>query len=73
MELLPKGNSKEKLVCLTTKGQKYAQEVLELFYQIENAAMAEVLAEYSPQFIQAVEYYADCLKNKVDQVNEKSK
>ena len=73
VELLPKENSKEKLVCLTTKGQKYAQEVLELFYQIENAAMAEVLAEYSPQFIQAVEYYADCLKNKVDQVNEKSK
>ena len=71
VEMTPKENSKEKLVYLTKKGEQYTKEVLELFYQVENAAMAKVLVEYSPQFIQAIEYYAACLRDEVDKLNEK--
>ena len=71
VQLAPKDNAKEKLVYLTPKGKQYTKNTLELFYQVENAAMAQVLAEYSPQFIQAIEYYAACLKDEVDRLDEK--
>lgn len=55
------GRGREKTLCLTPAGVAYARTVLRDIYAGENAAMADTLAQYAPQFIDALERYTDAL------------
>ena len=62
IKLLPSDNVKEKLVKLTDKGRSYADEILALFYRVEDEAMGKTLSERGPDFIDSLELYTDNLK-----------
>ena len=53
--LVPAEHSREKHIALTPAGQNYAQAVLGPIYRAEQSAMEQTLAEYSPEFLRAVE------------------
>lgn len=53
--LVPAEHSREKHIALTPAGQNYAQAVLDPIYRAEQSAMEQTLAEYSPEFLRAVE------------------
>ena len=62
IKLLPSDNVKEKLVILTDKGRSYADEILALFYRVEDEAMRKTVLERGPEFIDSLELYTDNLK-----------
>ena len=53
---------KEKEICLTERGQKYAQEVLYQIYQIEEYAIESVFNTGSEDFIEKLEQFTENLK-----------
>jgi DNA-binding MarR family transcriptional regulator len=53
---------KEKEICLTDKGREYTREILNKMYRLEECAMERTLETYSPEFVQALERFASCLK-----------
>lgn len=71
IELSKSKSAKEKLVSLTPKGQAYAQESLQLFYQTENAAMEKTLKHYSAEFISVLQEYSENLKEEIDLLYKK--
>lgn len=56
---------KEKEVCLTEKGQKYASDVLHQVYALEETAMKQTLEKVSAEFIDELELFTSNLKNAV--------
>lgn len=56
MQPLP-GHPRQQQLCLTETGKVYAREALEELYALENQAMAETVARFGPQFVDAVEFY----------------
>ena len=53
--LVPANHSREKNITLTPAGAAYAQEILEPVYRAEKEAMEQTLAEFSPEFMNAIE------------------
>lgn len=72
MSLIP-GKRREMNICLTEKGQAYAEKLLNIIYEAENKAMEETLKHYSADFISAVEYFATNLKSAFDEQLEERK
>lgn len=55
------GKRREMQICLTEKGRAHAKQLLEQFYRAEDRAMEKTLKVYSSEFIDAVQYYGQCL------------
>lgn len=55
------GKRREMQICLTESGKVYAKQVLGVVYRAENKAMEQTLAQYSAEFISALDYYEECL------------
>lgn len=55
------GKRREMHIVLTEAGEQYAREQLEFIYQIEEKAIKKTLEKYSPDFIEALEYYGECV------------
>lgn len=53
--LVPANHSREKNIALTPAGAAYSQEILEPVYRAEKEAMEQTLAEFSPEFMNAIE------------------
>lgn len=61
---------KEKYVSLTETGSAYAKEALAKLYSAEIDAVDSVLGDFSPDFVDAIERYADILCGKLKTRNE---
>ena len=59
-------NGREKLIALTQAGKDYASKMLKGVYQAEQAAMEKTLQRFSPQFVDALDYFADCICRELD-------
>lgn len=55
-------NAREKAICLTETGKKYAYECLKKVYNAEQLALSETLQKYPVEFIEAFEYFSDRLR-----------
>jgi len=55
------GKRRERQICLTESGKAYAKQVLGVVYRAESKAMEQTLAQYSAEFISALDYYEKCL------------
>ncbi|MFR8332092.1 MAG: hypothetical protein ACLU9S_06820 [Oscillospiraceae bacterium] len=51
---------------LTAAGKSYAGSILEDVYEAEQAAMEKTLRRFSPQFVDAMDYFADCICRELD-------
>lgn len=60
------GSSREKVIALTEAGKSYAGSILKDVYEAEAAAMEKTLRRFSPQFIDAMDYFADCICRELD-------
>ncbi len=60
------GSSREKVIALTAAGKSYAGSILEDVYEAEQAAMEKTLRRFSPQFVDAMDYFADCICRELD-------
>lgn len=58
--------TREKEICLTSKGRKYAKQVLEPAYDLESSAIKKVLASFSPEVVLAMEQFANSLKEETE-------
>lgn len=65
--LLPQGGGRDKQIVLTEEGRKRAQEILRDVYAAERAAMERTCSRFSPEFVEAVGYFADCLLEELSQ------
>ena len=57
-------------ITLTEEGmffRKRAQEILRDVYAAERAAMERTCSRFSPEFVEAVGYFADCLLEELNQ------
>lgn len=59
--LLSGEGTREKTICLTERGRKYARRLLKAVYEVEQAAMRQVLSSFSREFVDAIELFADCV------------
>ncbi|MBQ7308027.1 MAG: MarR family transcriptional regulator [Clostridia bacterium] len=57
-----KGKKREKQIVLTELGREYLDKTLSKLYKLEELAMKKTLDKYSPEFIEAMDYYKNCLK-----------
>ena len=62
MVLEPAGQLKEKEIRITGRGREFAGPILNQFYEIERRAMERTLSGFSPEFVEAVEHFANYLK-----------
>ncbi len=51
-------DGREKLLALTPQGAEYAENALKDMLEAEKCAMKKTLEKYSPQFIDALEFFA---------------
>lgn len=56
------GKRREMRVILTEAGKTRAKEILSFIYKAEDAALQKTLDRYPGTFIDALEYFAACLK-----------
>ena len=49
------------LLRLTEQGQAYASDVLGTVYEAERQALCETLQAYSPEFVEALDYFSQRL------------
>ncbi|MEG0944524.1 MAG: helix-turn-helix domain-containing protein [Angelakisella sp.] len=61
VELLPSGHTREKTINLTESGKNYAEKIMSGVYEAEQQAIQKTIQEYSPQFVEAFEFFADQL------------
>ncbi len=59
--LCPSGSSHEKMITLTAEGKVYTERILKDVYAAEQAAMEKTLQRFSPEFVEAIDFFADCL------------
>ena len=59
--LLPIEHSKEKTIRLTANGQQYVRHTLKDINQAEEQALHQTVQKFSPQFIEALEFFANNL------------
>lgn len=55
------GKRREMQIALTDKGKEYAEQYLSFIYKAEEQAVKKTLEKYSAEFIDALEYYGECL------------
>ena len=65
LELEPIENTREKALILTESGKAFAETVLQPLYHAEQAAMEKTLARFSPEFIDAFQYFAACFQTEI--------
>lgn len=65
LELEPRENTREKALVLTGAGKAFAETVLQPLYRAEQAAMEKTLARFSPEFVDAFQYFADCFQTEI--------
>lgn len=69
------GKRREMNIRLTERGKAHAAQVLHTIHQAEDAAMRETAKRYSAEFIDALDYFSECLKlalqKKPNQMEEK--
>lgn len=56
------GKRREMQIILTEAGKKYAEDFLSFIYAVEEKALTKTLERYSDEFIEAIEYFGNCLK-----------
>jgi len=65
--LVNENHSKEKKVAITEIGKTHAKEVLQAVYHAEQNAMIETLAEFTPEFVAALEQFVENLQKEFEQ------
>lgn len=63
IRLLSEPGTREKTIALTKEGKLYTERILKCVYESERAAMARTLKKYSPEFADAVDYFAECIRD----------
>lgn len=67
LTLAVSSGKKEKEICLTEKGKTYARTILSQLYRLEEQAMKRCQADFSLEFVQAIEQFAAYLKDETEQ------
>lgn len=62
--------SKMKVLLLTENGKKYADELMNELFSVEQAAFLETLKRYDDGFVQAVSFFADELERQALHEND---
>lgn len=65
--LYPGAGTREKIIGLTDAGKAYTEQIMRRVYEAEQAAMKRTLQQFSPQFVDAIDFFADCLHNEFQQ------
>lgn len=65
--LYPGAGTREKIIGLTDAGKAYTEQIMRRVYEAEQAAMKRTLQQFSPQFVDAIVFFADCLHNEFQQ------
>ena len=58
---LPSQAGREKALVLTEAGRAYARRVQRGMYEAERTALERTLERFSPEFVDAMDYFADCV------------
>lgn len=61
VEFLPGQVGREKALILTEAGRAYATRVQQGMYEAERTALERTLERFSPEFVDAMDYFADCI------------
>ncbi|MCR4818807.1 MAG: MarR family transcriptional regulator [Fretibacterium sp.] len=64
------GRRREMQILLTKAGRKYAEEFLAFIYQAEEKAIQKTIERYSGEFIEAIGYFAQALKEAFSEGDE---
>ena len=56
------GKRREMHIMLTDAGRKYAKDFMSFLYKAEDKALKKTLDKYSEEFIEAIEYFGESLK-----------
>lgn len=64
------GKRREMHIVLTDAGKEYAKGFMGFLYRAEDAALKRTMERYSPEFVDALEFYAACLKESFDDEQE---
>lgn len=56
--LLAGEHTREKAIVLTDKGKKYVTDIIKNIYEAEQNAIKSTIQEYSPQFVEAFDFFA---------------
>lgn len=62
IELDSEGHSKEKNIIITPQGQEYLQSLMTKITVVENKVIDATLENFSPEFIEALEYFSNALE-----------
>lgn len=57
--------SREKNILLTAEGIAYSEKIMESVYEAERIAMESTLDKYSPEFVDAIDYFSHCIKDEI--------
>lgn len=60
------GQRREMQICLTPSGQQYIDRCLNSITKAENIAMRKTLARFSPECIDAIEYFSSVLQKELE-------
>lgn len=63
VRLLAGAGTREKTIVLTEEGRLYTERIMKCVYESERAAMDRTLEAYSPEFAEAVDYFAECIRD----------
>ena len=58
-------NKREKAITLTEEGRAFTQKMLKNVYAAEQTAMEQTMQKFSPEFVDAIGYFADCLNDEL--------
>ena len=61
MPCSPSQAGREKALVLTEAGRAYARRVQRGMYEAERTALERTLERFSPEFVDAMDYFADCV------------
>lgn len=63
VRLLSAQGTREKTIVITDAGKLYTERILKCVYESERAAMERTLEVYSPEFADAIDYFAECIRD----------
>lgn len=66
LEPMP-GRLRQRQLCLTEAGRTYAREALEELYAAEDQSMAETVARFGPEFLDAIEFWCARFRSVLDE------
>lgn len=74
IKLYPGKGTREKTIGLTQNGKIYTEKIMKSVYDAEQAAIEKTLRTFSPEFVDAMDYFADCICEEIQKrlPNEKS-